>query len=102
MNGPKIEPDDLKAVQDILRAHLPGVEVRAFGSRVHGENLKPFSDLDLAIITESPLDIGKMAELKEAFAESSLPFKVDLLDWSVASGRFRDLAGHSFCVIRKK
>ena len=102
MNGLKIEPDDLKTVQDILRAHLPGVEVRAFGSRVHGENLKPFSDLDLAIITESPLDIGKMTELKEAFAESSLPIKVDLLDWSVASERFKNLIAHSFCVIQKK
>ena len=87
-------------VQPLRR--LPGVEVRAFGSRVHGENLKPFSDLDLAIISESLLDIGKLAELKEAFTESSLPFKVDLLDWSVTSERFKNLIGHNFCAIQKK
>lgn len=49
-----IKPADLKTVQTILRHHLPDREVRAFGSRVSGK-VKPFSDLDLAVMGSSPL-----------------------------------------------
>ncbi len=82
---------DLETVRGILRKHVPGHEVWAFGSRVHGRNLKKFSDLDLAVITDEPLDPFVVADLKEAFVESDLPFKVDVLDWSTVNERFRTI-----------
>jgi uncharacterized protein len=66
------DPRDLERVRSILQEHLPGYEVRAFGSRVHGRTLKKFSDLDLAVITETPLGTLPVIELKDAFTESDL------------------------------
>ncbi len=96
----RIEPQELEILRKILRAHLFGVEVWAFGSRVHGENLKPFSDLDLVVITEAPLDALRMAELKDAFSESALPFKVDMLDWSTTNEQFQKLIRKNYVVVQ--
>ena len=96
----KVEPQDLRIIQRILRTHVPGLEVWAFGSRVHGENLKPFSDLDLVVISPGPPASLKMLDLKEAFMESDLPFKVDLLDWSILDESFRKKIAQSYLVVQ--
>lgn len=83
-------PHELHEVTQILAQHLPAVEVRAFGSRVKG-TAKPYSDLDLALMTTHPLSLEQEAVLKEAFGESSLPFKVDLLDWATTTPAFQDI-----------
>lgn len=75
---------------DILHRHIPQYEVWAFGSRVSNKP-KPYSDLDLAIITEQPMSIGLSAALEDAFLQSDLPFKVDLVDWSTTSSDFRSI-----------
>lgn len=72
----------IETVRCILREHVPDYTVWAFGSRVTGERLKPFSDLDLVVLTERPLDARCCARLRESFAESNLPIKVDVVDWS--------------------
>ncbi len=96
----KVEPGDLRIIQRILRMHIPGLEVWAFGSRVHGENLKPFSDLDLVVIAPESLSTLQMLDLKEAFTESDLPFKVDLLDWSTLDESFREKIAQSYFVVQ--
>lgn len=81
-----IRPDHWEIVQRILQEHVPNLEVWAFGSRAKW-NAKAFSDLDLAIITDEPLPIDTSAALNEAFSESDLPWKVDVVDWaSVGDG----------------
>lgn len=75
-------------IRAILRAHAPDRIVWAFGSRATGR-AKQYSDLDLAINGGKPLGIDLAAQLAEAFAESDLPYKVDIVDWSAASERFR-------------
>ena len=86
----QVDPDCLEKVLAILGRLVPSYEVRAFGSRV-AETAAKFSDLDLAIMTEKPMDIGRLAILKEAFKESNLPFKVDVLDWAATGESFRAL-----------
>jgi len=83
-----ISPEDLKTVRAILRRYLPEIEVRAFGSRVRW-TARGSSDLDLVLMTKDAIDAGSMADLREAFVESDLPFKVDLVDWATASDEFR-------------
>ena len=78
----------LTEVRELLHRHLPGVEVRAFGSRAQG-SAKPASDLDLMIFPQSPLDARRHALLADAFAESDLPFKVDVVDASSVDPSFR-------------
>lgn len=79
--------EQLAVVLDVLRRHLPGREVWAFGSRVHGRRLKPFSDLDLAVVGDAPLPLDEHARVLAAFSDSPLPFRVDVVDWAAASAR---------------
>ncbi|MDQ6972460.1 MAG: nucleotidyltransferase domain-containing protein [Mariprofundaceae bacterium] len=97
----KIDNRDLAIVKDLLCAHVPELEVWAFGSRVHGKTLKKFSDIDLAIIADAPIDDGRMCELKEAFSESDLPYRVDVVDFASASQSFRDIIKQEHEVIQK-
>ena len=85
----QVKPEELKIIKTILQMIVPDYAVRAFGSRVHGERMKPFSDLDLVVMTKKPLDLNVLADLKEALSASSLSFRVDVIDWSRTEDRFR-------------
>ncbi|ARW11838.1 nucleotidyltransferase family protein [Acetobacter ascendens] len=75
-----ITPEERAIVLRILNDIVPNREVRAFGSRVTGK-AKPFSDLDLAIMGDEPLPLETRVQLEEAFSESDLSWKIDVLDW---------------------
>jgi len=83
-----LSASELGQVKSILAAHLP-LEARAgvFGSRAGGTP-KPWSDLDLVIASSSPLPLSVLAAIAEAFDESSLPFKVDIVDRQAVSSQF--------------
>jgi len=85
-----VRPEEWAIVSQILRSVIPGREVWAFGSRATGA-AKPYSDLDLALIGETPLPLDTLAALREAFSESDLPWKVDLVDWATTNATFRKL-----------
>ena len=95
-----IDPHDLDTVRSILHKHVPRLEVRVFGSRVKGTALPP-SDLDLVVMSERQLPALIMAELKEDFSESDLPFKVDVLDWHSTRDAFRKLIEAEYKVIQR-
>jgi len=97
----KLSDTDMAIVRKILATLIPECEVWAFGSRVHERALKPFSDIDLAIIAEAPMDTALMAELKEAFAESDLPYRVDVVDYASVSQTFRYIIQREYEVIQK-
>ena len=86
-------------VQRILLEHVPECEVRAFGSRVTGR-VKPWSDLDLAVIADQPLGFRRLGLLVEAFQESTLPFRVDVLDWHETSPSFQAIIAEQYAVIQ--
>ncbi len=77
-------------VQTLLQKYLPQAQVWAFGSRAT-RCAKKYSDLDLAVITQKPLDLSLLASLAEDFAQSDLPYKVDIVDWSVTSPAFQKI-----------
>jgi type I restriction enzyme S subunit len=85
-----ITPEQWQIVSNILQKHVPDKEVWAFGSRAtHTE--KPYSDLDLAIISDLGLTLSMLTAIEHDFSESDLPFKVDVVDWSAISGAFRGI-----------
>ena len=86
----EIEPRHLERVRAILAEHVPDCEAWAFGSRAQGE-AKPYSDLDVALLASEPVTPRRLALLDDAFRESDLPFKVDILDLATASADFRAL-----------
>jgi len=100
MSGLDIAPEHLKIVREILRRHLPDHDVRVFGSRVTGR-ARAFSDLDLAIMGEIPLPLGLTAALAEAFSESDLPFKVDLVDWAAIGPQFRQIIAEKYLPLER-
>ncbi|MFA4985923.1 MAG: nucleotidyltransferase domain-containing protein [Candidatus Brocadiia bacterium] len=95
-----VAPHDFENVKAILIAHVPEFEVRAFGSRVVG-TARVTSDLDLAVMTETPLALARMADLREAFSDSDLPFKVDIADWAATTENFRRIIDAEFVVIQE-
>jgi predicted nucleotidyltransferase len=94
-----LEPQDLETVREILSQYLPGVEVRAYGSRVTGKTHRG-SDLDLAIMTSEPLSLDTRADLRDAFSESTVPFRVDLLDWAETTESFRAIVLRNSVVLQ--
>jgi predicted nucleotidyltransferase len=89
----------LTIVKDILHQFLPNHEVWAFGSRVTG-TAKKYSDLDITIITNQPLDFGVLGDIRDAFSKSDLPFKVDVVDWATTSTEFREIIKNKYQVIQ--
>ena len=75
-------------ILSLLQEHLPGVTVWAYGSRVKGTN-RPHSDLDLVVFS-TPEQVPRIADLREAFEESDLPFRVDLFVWDDVPASFRE------------
>ena len=83
-----ITEHERKIILAIIEKYVPDCEVRAFGSRVKGK-AKAYSDLDLAIVGKSKLDVNVLFDMKEIFQESELTFRVDLLDWHTVSPEFK-------------
>jgi type I restriction enzyme S subunit len=75
-------------IKKILNAYLPGVKIHVFGSRAH-EDHKRYSDLDLAIETNGPIPNKTLMEIREQFTESSMPFKVDLVEYAKLDPEFK-------------
>lgn len=85
-----VRPDHMRVVLSVLRTFVPNAEVFAFGSRAKW-NAKDSSDLDLCVRAGHPLGFGLMGDLLDAFSESSLPYKVDVVDWETISPSFRKI-----------
>lgn len=86
--GLQLSVEQWQQVHCILQRLLAGYQVWAFGSRAEGRS-KAYSDLDLAIVSTEPLPLALLAEVSEAFSESDLPWRVDLVDWATTSEAFR-------------
>jgi predicted nucleotidyltransferase len=95
-----LNPHHLETVRRILVEHVPQCEVRAFGSRVNS-TAKDYSDLDLAVVTSGKLSDDTLRLLKEAFEESDLPFRVDVLDWRATSPQFQKVVEKQYEVIQE-
>jgi len=84
-----LSPRHRTVLEKLLRQHLPGVEVWAYGSRVNGRN-HDGSDLDLVLrgpgLEEIPA--GRLGDFKEAVRESNIPFLVEARDWARLPERF--------------
>lgn len=93
-----ITPEQRQLVCSIFATHLPDTEVWAYGSRVHW-NATPSSDLDLVAFCS---DKSGLANCRDAFAESSLPFRVDLFLWDEIPENFQDRIKQEYAVLISK
>jgi predicted nucleotidyltransferase len=90
MNAIDLEPRYLEELVRIVKAHLPHGRLGFFGSRVMGKARKT-SDVDIALITADGSEISEqtMIRLKEALEDSTLPMRVDVIDWQTTAAGFK-------------
>jgi len=88
-----------KTLLALLRRYIPGVAVWAYGSRVKW-TARPNSDLDLVAFT-TPEQQPLVSELKEALAESDLPFLVDFHVWDDVPERFHEIIRKEYVVLQE-
>jgi predicted nucleotidyltransferase len=91
-------PEHMEMLAAILAKHLPDREAWAYGSRVNGRARK-YSDLDLVIMGDEPLNEVARFLLKEDLSESRLPFIVQVKDWQLIPPEFRDEIRRCYAVI---
>ncbi len=95
----QISEQDWLQAKRILAAQVPHLEVWAFGSRASG-HAKPYSDLDLALITSQPLSLAQLADITHAFESSDMTIRVDVMDWANSSEAFRQIVSSSKVVVQ--
>ena len=82
-----ITAEQRKTVVALLASHLPNTRAWVYGSRVKWTS-SPKSDLDLVVFA-TPEQTGPVSNLREAFEETNLPFRVDLFVWDEVPEQFR-------------
>ncbi len=83
-----LQPRHLAIVRSILHRRLPDLRVLVYGSRARGDS-RPHSDLDLLLDSSESVAEAVLAELDLDFAESDLPFRVQIVDGSRVDPDFR-------------
>ena len=96
-----MQPKHRQVLEALLREHLPGVEVWAYGSRVSGRS-HDGSDLDLVLrgpdLKEIP--ISRLGDFEDAVRESTIPFLVEARDWTRLPERFhREIERHHVVLV---
>ena len=81
-----ITAEQRKTVLALLARHLPNTTAWVYGSRVKW-TARPESDLDLVVFAK-PEQERRVSDLREAFEESNLPFRVDLFVWDTVPEQF--------------
>ena len=96
-----VSPGHLETIKQILAAFAGGFEVRIFGSRING-TAGDHSDLDLAFVGPDKMERRTKVLLKEAFEESALPFRVDVVDYNAISDEFRAIVDNKYEILQEK
>ena len=82
-----VTAEQRKTLLALLAKHLPNTAAWVYGSRAKWTS-RPQSDLDMVVFA-APQQNGRVNDLREAFEESNLPFRVDLFVWDNTPEQFR-------------
>lgn len=77
-------------ILSIIDKYFSDAEIWFFGSRISGD-AKKYSDLDILIKGKEKISDATMFYVRSEFAESNLPFTIDLVDWNNTTENFREL-----------
>ena len=89
-----------KTVLALLERHLPNTAAWVYGSRAKWTS-RPQFDLDLVVFA-TPEQASRVSDLREAFEESNLPFRVDLFVWDAVPEKFRKRIKRDHVVLVEK
>lgn len=85
-----LKENELEITKNILKKYFKEDEIIIFGSRITN-NIKKYSDLDIAIKGYEKIDLRLLNRAIEDFEYSKLPFRVDLMDYQRLSESFRKI-----------
>jgi len=78
-------------IKEAIEKKINGVKIFIFGSRAKSV-YNEYSDIDLALDYNSkPLELHLILELKTDLADSTLPYKIDLIDLNNINPEFKKL-----------
>jgi uncharacterized protein len=87
---------------EIVKSFFPAeYNIYFFGSRIKG-GWREYSDLDICIKNAEKIDMGELSFISEKFANSDLPFTVDIVDYQRCDESFKkiiDLTGLSIHLV---
>ena len=95
-----ITTEQRKTVLSLLEKYLSNTTAWVYGSRAKW-TARPQSDLDVVVFT-TPEQNSQVFDLREAFEESNLPFRVDLFVWDDMPERFQKHIKQDYVVLMKK
>jgi len=80
-------------IRNILLKHInsQNYSIFLFGSRATSRHT-PFSDVDIGIEGKNRLPGHVMQEIKGDFEESNIPFRIDVVDFSMVGEDFKHIA----------
>ncbi|MHA1540505.1 MAG: nucleotidyltransferase family protein [Alphaproteobacteria bacterium] len=93
----QVSKKELEEIKAILEKHLHNKKVLAFGSRIK-ETADKFSDLDCVVFCANVFDFE---QITEAFENSDLPFRIQLLMWEKLPKDFQEEIKKQFVVLQK-
>lgn len=79
----------LKIISQYL--DINNTQIFVFGSRATGKN-RPFSDIDIGIISSRSLDANTQLNIQDELDESDIPYRVDVVDFSKVDNKFKEIA----------
>lgn len=85
----KIEKEIRKIIFQFLSPNE--YQVFIFGSRASGKARK-YSDYDIGILGKKPVPLKVLGKIEEALEESDLPYKVEVVDFSLLPSGFKKVA----------
>jgi predicted nucleotidyltransferase len=88
-----MEKDYLNVIRELVIGELKNEEVSIalFGSFATGNNNES-SDVDIAIIPKGKSNRYKLTSLREKLEELTIPYIVEIIDFSTVSASFRETA----------
>src|SRR3989344_2679852 len=88
-----LDDGTLNTIKTIVNSYLPDNSYQAFifGSRATNNN-RLFSDIDLGILGSKPLPTKNYVNLVQAFEDSDIPYRTDVVDFTSVSDKFKEQA----------
>ena len=83
-----LEPEYKNKIIGILVVLFPDAKIYLFGSRARGTH-SDRSDIDIAIDEGKVIRPGRLGEVINMFAESDIPYKIDVVDLHSVSDDMR-------------
>lgn len=78
-------------ILDNLKKYIPNAKYFIFGSRSKG-NYQKYSDIDIAIdLNNEKLKADILAKIITSFQDSTLPYKVDIIDLNSIDENFKNI-----------